>query len=117
MKKLNTNIKTEKVEIDGMVCTISGMTGDQRDDHNDLVRSKMVKTGETDEKGNDVYTLSTVKGINKSIVLATLRDDKGKPFKEEVVALWPSDVIEYVAERGKKLSGLDSASGEDSKND
>lgn len=116
MKKFTTQLKTEEVEIDGNIYVVSELTGKQRDQHDDFIRSRMVPTGELDKRGNEKMRISSVSGFNDKLVSLGVTKKGGKdPLTESAISSWPASVRGDLADMVRNLSGLSDEEEEKSK--
>ena len=116
MKKFTTKLKTDQFELDGKVVTLTELTGDQRDDYNDFVRSRMTPNGKQKD-GVDLLELKSTKGMDAKVISLAATDSSGKPLKESDIRQWPSKVQDYAATVVRDISGLSVSEEDEAKKD
>ena len=71
------------------------------------MRSRMRKTGKKDDKGNDEYEISSMKGMSAKIIhMGITKKADSKTIAIDIISKWPSKTQDYLVDIIKDMSGL-----------
>ena len=100
--EFSSKLKTQPVKIDGKKHTVKELTGEQRDDHGDYVRTTNMNV-----EGSIIKGIKTMKGLQSKLLSLCLYDENGELVPQDVIEKYPAKMQGALHKLAQKLSGLE----------